>query len=258
MYTPFDLSGRSAVVTGGNSGIGLGMARALLAAGARVAIWGSNPDKTLRAKATLAAECGDAARVHALVCDVSDEAQVDATFAASVDVLGGVDACFANAGVGGRGTLLVEMSLEEFRRVQRVNVEGVFLTFRAAARHMIERGQGGSLVATASTAALEGAARNSHYGASKGAVTSYVRALAVELARHRIRVNSILPGWIVTEMTERAVSSEKFAGAVLPRIPARRWGDVDDFGGIAVYLASDAAGYTTGEQFVIDGGYTKF
>jgi len=258
MHTPFDLSGRGAVVTGGNGGIGLGMARALLAAGANLAIWGSNPDKTLRAKATLAAACGDASRVHAFVCDVGDEAQIDATFAASVHALGQVDACYANAGVGGGGTLMVDMSLEEFRRVQRINVEGVFLTFRAAARHMIERGQGGSLVATASTAAIEGAARNSHYGASKGAVTSYVRALAVELARHRIRVNSILPGWIVTEMTERSVNNEKFAAAVLPRIPARRWGEVDDFGGIAVYLASDAAAYTTGEQFVIDGGYTKF
>jgi NAD(P)-dependent dehydrogenase (short-subunit alcohol dehydrogenase family) len=137
-------------------------------------------------------------------------------------------------------------------------VEGVFLTFRAAARHMAEHREGGSLVATASTAAIEGAARNSHYGASKGAVTSFVRALAVELARHRVRVNSVLPGWIATEMTERAFNDAKFAGAVLPRIPARRWGERGDFGGIAVYLASDASAYTTGEQFVIDGGYTKF
>jgi NAD(P)-dependent dehydrogenase (short-subunit alcohol dehydrogenase family) len=258
MPNPFDLSGRGAVITGGNGGIGLGMARGLLAAGANVAIWGSNPDKTERARATLAAECGDAARVHAFVCDVGDEAQIDAVFAKSVAALGCVDACFANAGVGGKGTPLLEMTLDEFRRVQRINVEGVFLTFRAAARHMVEHGRGGALIATASTAALEGAARNSHYGASKGAVTSYVRALAVELARHRIRVNSILPGWIVTEMTERAVHNEKFANAVLPRIPARRWGDIADFGGVAVYLASDASAYTTGEQFVIDGGYTKF
>ena len=258
MYQPFDLTGRGVIVTGGNGGIGYGMARALLAAGASVAVWGLNPDKTARAKATLTDECGDAARVHAFVCDVGDEAQIDGTFAASVAALGRVHACFANAGVGGKGTLMQDMSLDEFRRVQRVNVEGVFLTFRAAARHMTEHGQGGSLVATASTAALEGAARASHYGASKGAVTAYVRALAVELARHQIRVNSILPGWIVTDMTERSVNNPKFADAVLPRIPARRWGQIDDFGGIAVYLASDASRYTTGEQFTIDGGYTKF
>ncbi len=258
MQNPFDLSGRGAVITGGNGGIGYGMARALLGAGASVAIWGSNADKTAQARSRLAAECGDASRVHAFVCDVGEEAQVDAAFAASVAALGRVDACFANAGVSSKGTPLLEMSLAEFRRVQRINVEGVFLTFRAAARHMAANGQGGALVATASTAALEGAARNSHYGASKGAVTSYVRALAVELARHKIRVNSVLPGWIVTDMTQRAVDDPKFAAAVLPRIPARRWGGSDDFGGIAVYLASDASAYTTGEQFVIDGGYTKF
>jgi len=258
MTPAFDLSGQGAVVTGGNGGIGLGMARALLAAGAQVAIWGSNPDKTRQAHAQLADACGDAARVHSLVCDVGDEAQVEAAFAASVAALGRVDACFANAGVSSKGTTILEMDLDEFRRVQRVNVEGVFLTFRAAARHMAAHGQGGSLVATASTAAIEGAARNSHYGASKGAVVAMVRALAVELARHRIRVNSILPGWIVTDMTQKSVANDKFASAVMPRIPARRWGEIDDFGGIAVYLASRASGYTTGEQFVIDGGYTKF
>ena len=258
MYKAFDLTGRGAVVTGGNGGIGLGMARALLAQGAKVSIWGNRAEKTEAARAQLAQECGDASRVHALVCDVGDEAQVDAAFAQSVAALGTVHSCFANAGVSGKGNMLMDMSLDEFRRVQRINVDGVFLTFRAAARHMVAHGQGGSLVATASTAAVEGAARNSHYGASKGAVTSMVRALAVELARHKIRVNSILPGWIVTEMTERSVGNEKFAGAVLPRIPARRWGEIDDFGGIAAYLASDAASYTTGEQFVIDGGYTKF
>lgn len=256
MYKAFDLTGRTAVVTGGNSGIGYGMARALLASGARVAIWGSNPEKTEKAKAALAAEGG---KVEAVVCDVGDEQAVDKAFAESVKLLGHVDACFANAGVSSKGpTPLINMSYDEFRRVMRINVDGVFFTFRAAARHMVERGQGGSLVATASTAAVEGAARNSHYGASKGAVTSQVRALAVELARYQIRVNSILPGWIISDMTQRAMSDEKFSGAVMPRIPARRWGTMDDFGGVAVYLASDASSYHTGEQFIIDGGYTKF
>src|SRR3954469_13658471 len=207
MYRPFDLTGRGVVVTGGNGGIGYGMARALLASGAGVAIWGSNPEKTERAKASLAQECGDAARVHAFVCDVGDEAQVESVFAASVQALGRIDSCFANAGVSGKGTLLTEMTLEDFRRIQRVNVEGVFLTFRAAARHMAQHGQGGSLVATARTAAVEGAAPTSASGSSTGAVTAMVRARAVDLARHKIRVNSILPGWIVTDMTERSVGN---------------------------------------------------
>lgn len=259
MYEPFNLTGRTALVTGGNGGIGYGMASALLASGAAVAIWGSNAGKTERAQAQLTSECGDPSRVHAFVCDVGDEAQVEAVFARTVAALGGrLHACFANAGVSSTGTKIEDMSLDEFRRVQRVNVEGVFLTFRAAARQMIQQGEGGTLVATASTAAVEGAARNSHYGASKGAVTAMVRALAVELARHEIRVNSILPGWIETEMTQAAVANPKFAEAVLPRIPSRRWGKIEDFGGIAVFLASSASSYATGEQFLIDGGYTKF
>lgn len=254
MYQPFDLSGRKALITGGNGGIGLGMAQALLQAGAEVAIWGSNQDKTDQAVAQLAGEGG---RVLGFCCDVGDEAMVERVFADTLTQLGGLDACFANAGVSAPPTPIADMSHEEFRRVQRVNVDGVFYTFRAAAAAMRDSG-GGSLVATASTAAIEGAARNSHYGASKGAVTSYVRALAVELARYQIRVNSILPGWITTDMTARAMADERFSSNVMPRIPARRWGTIEDFGGIAIYLMSDASSYTTGEQFVIDGGYTKF
>ena len=253
-FRAFDLSGRTAIVTGGNGGIGLGMARALLQAGAKVAIWGSNAEKTARAAEQLAAH----GEVHAVRCDVGDEQAVDAAFAESVERLGAVDACFANAGVSSFSAPIANMSHDEFQRVMRINLDGVFFTFRAATRHMIERGAGGSLIATASTAAIEGAARNSHYGASKGAVTSYVRALAVELARHRIRVNSILPGWIESDMTSGVFGEPKFANAVLPRIPLRRWGTADDFGGIAVFLASDASSYMTGADLLIDGGYTKF
>ncbi|MFN5511789.1 MAG: SDR family NAD(P)-dependent oxidoreductase, partial [Burkholderiales bacterium] len=127
MYKPFDLTGHASIITGGNGGIGLGMARALLASGARVAIWGSNPEKTRKARELLASECGDASRVHSFVCDVGEESQIEEAFAASVQALGGtVHSCFANAGVSGKGVMMSDMSLDEFRRIQRINVEGVF------------------------------------------------------------------------------------------------------------------------------------
>lgn len=255
-YKGFDLTGKVALVTGGNGGIGLGMADAMAEAGAGICIWGTNPKKSEAAVAQLKKHGG---KVHSQIVDVGDEKQVQDAFAETVKVMGHVDNCVANAGVSGRGKgSILEMDYEEWRRVLRVNLDGVFFTFRAAARHMVERGKGGSLVAMASTAAIEGAARSSHYGASKGGVTAMVRALAVELARYKITVNSILPGWIETEMTANAVANPKFAGSVLPRIPERRWGTGADFGPIAVYLASGATGYTTGRDFVIDGGYTLF
>jgi NAD(P)-dependent dehydrogenase (short-subunit alcohol dehydrogenase family) len=256
-YTAFDLTGKTAIVTGGNSGIGLGMAEAMARAGASVCIWGTNEEKSQTALARLHAT---GAKAIALRCDVSDEAAVDRAFADTVSALGGVDACFVNAGVSGRGNAasFAEMTTQEWHRVLAVNLDGAFFTLRAAARHMIARGEGGSLAVTASLAALEGSPLSAHYAASKGAMLSVMRALAVGLARHRIRVNAIVPGWIDTPMIERAVHGEAFRTRVLPRVPARRWGTGDDFGGIAVYLASDASNYHTGDTFIIDGGYAIF
>jgi NAD(P)-dependent dehydrogenase (short-subunit alcohol dehydrogenase family) len=255
----FDLTGHVALVTGGNSGIGLGMARGLVQAGADVAIWGTNEAKNEAAAAELD-ELASAAgsRVFALRCDVGDDEEVDAAFAATVDALGKVDSCFANAGVPGGGSGFIDMSTDEWRRVMRVNMDGAFFTLRAAARHMVERGGGGSLVGTASLAVLEGQPRGQHYAASKGGLVAMIKACAVELARYGIRANALLPGGIDTPMDSPALNWDRFRDRVLPRVPLRRWGVPDDLAGIAVYLASPASGYHTGDSFLIDGGYAIF
>ncbi len=255
----FDLRGKVALVTGGNGGIGLGMAEGLAAAGADVVIWGSNPDKNAAAEKLLR-KLGR--RVLAQRCDVTDEAQVERNFAEAVTAMGRIDGCFANAGVSQARAPLAELSTKEWRRVMQVNLDGAFFTLRAAARHMTQRAKagslGGRLVGMASSAAIHGAARAASYAATKGAMLAMIRALAVEMARYQVTANSILPGWIESDMTAAAIGDAKFSAAVLPRIPLRRWGTKEDFAGIAVYLMSDASGYHTGDHFVIDGAYTIF
>jgi hypothetical protein len=176
--------------------------------------------------------------------------------------MGRVDGCFANAGVSQARAPLAELPTKEWKRVLSVNLDGAFYTLRAAARHMTERAKagdaGGRLVGMASSAAIHGAARAAAYAATKGAMLTVIRALAVEMARHQVTANSILPGWIESDMTAKALADPKFAAAVLPRIPMRRWGTKEDFAGIAVYLMSDASRYHTGDSFVIDGAYTIF
>ncbi len=251
----FDLTGKVALVTGGNSGIGLGFAEGLARHGADVCIWGTNADKNVAALKHLKAF---GTRVEAMICDVGDRAAVESQFAETVKKFGRVDSCFANAGVGSKGTPFVNMDLAEWQAIFRVNMEGVFHTLQTAIRYMIAAKVPGSLVVTSSGSAVFGAPRAEHYAATKAGVLAMMRALAVEQARHGIRVNAVVPGWIDTPMTEKAVNNELYQKKVLTRIPLRRWGSGDDFRGLAVYLASDASAYHTGDMLTIDGGYECF
>jgi NAD(P)-dependent dehydrogenase (short-subunit alcohol dehydrogenase family) len=252
--SPFDLGGRVAVVTGGNRGIGLGIARGLARAGATIALWARDEARTREACDALGAE---GTRVLALRCDVASEADVCGATEETVARLGRIDACFANAGFLETGDPL-RMSLAQWRRVLDVNLDGAFLTFREVARHMVERGGGGKLVAIGSISELFGTPKQPHYAASKAALAALVRSYAVELARHDVQVNLIQPGWIVTEATQPAVDHPPLHQAILRRTPARRWGTPDDVAGVAVYLASDASRFHTGDSLRVDGGYSIF
>lgn len=254
-FQPFDLTGKVVLVTGGNGGIGLGVAEGCAKAGADIAIWGTSETKNAAAVERLSAH---GTRVAGFAVSVADEAAVAEGFTRTVEHFGRVDTCFANAGVGGMAPSFMELGLDEWRRVMAVNLDGAFLTLREAARHMTARGGGGSLVVTASLAGIEGAARNEHYGATKGGVIAMMRAIASELGRDGIRCNAILPGWIETDMTEPLFAMPRFRDKVLPRVPVRRWGRPEDFAGIGVYLASDASAFHTGDCLVLDGGYAIF
>lgn len=251
----FDLTGHVSIVTGGNRGIGFGLARGLVRAGAAVAIWARDLDRADEAVEQLSGlGKGDAVSV---ACDVTAEGSVDEALAATIDRLGKVDSVFANAGVT-TGVSFPDIETEELEHVFDVNVKGVFLVAREVARHLIARDAPGSIVITSSVAANRGNPTAPHYSASKGAATAFARALAVRLARHRIRVNVIAPGWVATEMTGELQGNERFEDAMRYRVPLRRWGTADDFEGAAVFLASPASAYMTGTEIVIDGGYSAF
>jgi len=258
MFQPFNLAGKVALVTGGSGGLGFGMAEALAQAGAGVVLWDCAIDVAASARRL---------RDHDVLAmgsqvDVTDEGQVADAMSAAVEQMGRVDVVIAAAGISGDGAPFRETTLEAWRRIQAVNLDGVFLTFREALRHMVARADigdpGGSLIGIASMAALNGASHNQAYSASKAAIIGLMRSLSVEHARFGIRANTIAPGWIATNMTRDMQQNPVVAQKVIPRIPMRRWGQPSDFGGLAVYLASDASAYHSGDLFVVDGGYLAF
>lgn len=259
-YAPFDLSGKVVLVTGGNRGIGLGMAEAMAASNASLAIWGR---KSAANEAAVEKLSGlGTGEVKAWAVDVADEqAVVDAT-ADVVSSMGRIDSCFANAGVGFGASSFAEMTTEIWRKNMAVNLDGAFWTLRESVKHMTERAKAGdpdgSVVGVASLAGIEGAARNQAYSATKGGLPAMIRGIASECGRYGIRANSILPGWIATDMTAGAQDNDVFTTKVITRVPIRRWGEPEDFGGMAVYLASDASRYTSGTTMIIDGGYAIY
>ena len=256
MSSMFDLTGQVALVTGGNGGIGLGWAEALAEHGAAVAIWGTNAEKNEAAAERLRSY---GRPVLAQLVDVGDHGAVIEGMATTVRELGRLDSCFVNAGVGGKAPSFVDMSEEEWRRVMRVNLDGAFYTAQEAVKQMVaQQPQGGSVVFTTSGSAWYGQQKGQHYGGSKGALIAMMKGIAVEHARHGIRCNAVLPGWVESEMTAPALGWDKFAAAVLPRIPFRRWGTPDDLAGIGVYFASRASSWHTGDVITIDGGYHSF
>lgn len=249
-----DLSGQVAVVTGGNGGIGLGFAEGCARAGAAVAIWARNADKSAAAVEKLQ---GLGAEAIAVSCDVSDEASSAAAVAETVERLGRIDVCVANAGTSG-ATPFLDISLAEWRRMMSINLDGAFLSIRDCARQMVDQGEGGAIVAISSTSAVHGAAFNAHYGASKTALLGLTRATAVALARHKIRVNAVLPGWTRTELAEGGYQDDRFREVTTSRTPVRRWATGEDYVALAAYLCDKAVDWHTGDSIVADGGYTVF
>lgn len=250
-----DLTGKTFIITGGNGGIGLGMGEGIVAAGGSVIIWGRNEEKNAGAVQRLT-EQGGSATAH--VCDVSDEAQIIETMERSQADFGRLDGLIANAGRGGTGTPFLDLTLDEWRSVMATNLDGVFLTLREAAKYLVAQGEGGSLVAVSSTSAVHGAAGNEAYGTAKTALNGLVRALAVGLARHQIRVNSLLPGWTITELASGGYENDVFRNATVKRTPVRRWADPAEFREVGAFLADPNQTYHTGQEVCVDGGYTVF
>jgi len=247
----FDLTGKVALVTGGNSGLGFAMAEGLARAGADVVIWGRREDQNARAAEALRAHGG---RVSHRAVDVSNEQAVVDGFAVALTEFGRLNCVIANAGTAGLSPIQ-EMTGEAWHGLLAVNLHGVFYTVREAARHMKERAEagdrGGSIILNGSLTVFSGVAGLAHYAAAKGGLNSMSKTLAVELGVHDVRVNVICPGFIPTDI---AGDAQAMIDATLGRSPIKQIGRPEDLQGIVVYLASDMSRYHSGDTITLDGG----
>jgi 2-deoxy-D-gluconate 3-dehydrogenase len=252
MIAPWDLQGKVAIVTGGNGGIGLGMAQGLSAAGATVVIAARNADKSAAAVASIIASGGKAS---AIVVDVTDEADCQTMVAATLKTHGRLDILINNAGINIRKRP-EEYTLAEWQQILQTNLTSAFICSQAAYPEM-KRAAQGKIINIGSMMSIFGTAFTTPYAASKGGIVQMTRALASAWAADNIQVNAVLPGWVDTELTQTA--RKDIAGLherVLARTPAGRWGDAHDFAGIAVFLASAASDFITGTAIPVDGGYS--
>jgi 2-deoxy-D-gluconate 3-dehydrogenase len=249
---PFDLTGKAAIVTGGNGGIGLGIARGLAQAGASVAVAGRNADKNAAAVKAIEAL---GAKAVAVAVDVRDEASCRAMVAAAAKALGRVDILVNNAGTNIR-KLPQDYTLAEFREVLDVNLTSAFVCSQAAYPEMVEAG-GGKIISIGSMLSLFGGPLMAAYGSSKGGIVQLTRSLAAAWGKDNIQANAILPGFINTDLTKTAkVQIPGLEQRVVARTFAGRWGEPDDLAGTAVFLASAASDYVTGTAIPVDGGYS--
>ncbi len=245
--TVFDLTGKVALVTGGNGGIGLGMAKGLAAAGATIMVAGRDGEKNRRAVQALGG------RADAIAVDLAEENGARAAVDATIQKFGRLDILLNNAGINIRKSPQ-DYSLEEWHRVLNINLTSLFTCCQAAYPHLKERG--GKIINIGSMMSIFGASFAAPYGASKGGVVQLTKSLACAWAADNIQVNAVLPGWIDTELTKGA--REQVSGLhekVLVRTPAGRWGAPEDMAGIAAFLASPASDFITGTAIPVDGGY---
>lgn len=249
-----DLSGLNAVVTGGNGGIGLAMAEGIGRAGARVAVWSRDEQKN---EAALGRLRDQGITAMAVRCDIGVEDDVEHAMAATLERYEKVDCLVANAALADASPF-IETELADWQRVLRTNLDGSFLCARTAARHMVERGEGGSMIIVSSIISRYGAAGRAAYTTSKMGLIGLGRTLAVELARHRIRCNILIPGWTETPINEALLDDERFVKATTARTPVRRWAKPEEFADVAAFLADPRLTFHTGNEVVVDGGYTIF
>ena len=249
--TSFRLDGRIALITGSSSGIGFALARGLGQAGATVVLNGRNADKLEQAAAVLR---GEGLQVHARVFDVTQAQPVQAAVDEIENALGPIEILVNNAGMQIRGPLQ-DFAEQDWHQLMRTNVDSVFMVGQAVARKMIPRGRG-KIINICSVQSELGRPGIAPYTASKGAVKMLTKGMAIDWGPHGLNVNGLGPGYFKTELTEKLVADEKFTAWLVGRTPSRRWGDVEDLAGAAVFLASDAAGFVNGHILYVDGGVT--